>query len=288
MLVLLWKILVLNLLKGLRVLYPRTLFKDTKKNNSKKVEIVREKTTKKVEIVREKMTEVIVLEKLTEILPIKLVNPYPEYSLCFPSISTTAYKFDLDKASTIACQVIGEFLASHKDPRIKLFLVDITESPTLDIFRKKAPADKRMVIQAVSITALKEEGIPCHYIVNASNPKFEGGGSGTNRAIHEACDDGSFRIFQIVSFGTPSLENLSKKLYKQPAEVGVAYPVDLVPGMPLLDKQGVRTVIHVVGPNMSPKRANYLNGDYEKGSELLRKSYTSILDAFYKKTGLPL
>jgi len=71
-------------------------------------------------------------------------------------------------------------------------------------------------------------------------------------------------------------------LYKTPAEVSKAYPVDLSAGIPLRDEQDVHTVIHIVGPNMNmtSKRAFSLKGDYEKGSPLLKKAYQDVLNMF--------
>jgi O-acetyl-ADP-ribose deacetylase (regulator of RNase III) len=202
------------------------------------------------------------------------------YALCFPSISTQAFKFDVEKAAAIACQVIKEFLDQHKDERIRLYLVDLTESVTLAKFRQAAASaellkDKRFIITPANLINLRANLIPCWYIVNASNAAFNSGGSGTNKAIHKACKGG----------GT-SLKKLTLQTYKPPAIIGKAYPVDLVSGSVLRDIQGVRTVIHVVGPNMDPKRKNCLGGNYAIGSQLLRKAYESILMAFYERTGL--
>jgi len=127
-----------------------------------------------------------------------------------------------------------------------------------------------------NLVKLKDHKIPCWYIVNASNPKFNEGGTGTNEAIHEACR-GPY---------TPSLQTLTKRLYGENAEVGKDYPVDLPEGCPLREFQNVHTVIHVVGPNMNPKKPLYLGEDYEKGKIELRKSYQNVLSFFLKKTGL--
>lgn len=59
-----------------------------------------------------------------------------KYCLCFPSISTNAFKFDLEVASTVACKVIGEFLKENPDERIRVYLLDMTESYTLRKFRE--------------------------------------------------------------------------------------------------------------------------------------------------------
>jgi len=196
-----------------------------------------------------------------------------KYSLCFPSISTSAFKFNLELASTIACEVIGKFLEKNLDRRIKLYLVDIQESETLEAFRRKKPQDDRFEVKVGNLTNLDP---PCWFIVNASNASFESGGSGTNAAIHKACS------------GThaPTLKKLTVNLFGSSADVAVSYPVDLPLGCPLRDTYNVHTVIHVVGPNMCPKRANCLDGDYHKGAALLRNAYESILDVFVKKSGL--
>jgi len=119
--------------------------------------------------------------------------------------------------------------------------------------------------------------MPSWYIVNASNPKFSEGGSGTNRAIHESCRN----IY------TPSLQTLTRKRYGDSAELSTPYPVLLPQGCPLREYQNVRYVIHVVGPNMNPKKPHYLGEDgLNKGKEELRKSYWNTLLCFWKLTGL--
>jgi len=202
---------------------------------------------------------------------------FPQFSLCFCSISTSAYAFDIKKASPVACDVIGQWLEKHKDPRLKIFLVDITESETLSRFqaesKKRSPEGiPRFEIRSANLVKLKDCNIPCWYIVNASNPNFKGGGSGANKAIHRACKGEH-----------TNLEKLTHKLYKPPAKVAKAYAVDLIDSCPLRDEQEVHCVIHVVGPNMSPKRPNYLKGDYEKGEALLREAYEDVLAVFHQK-----
>jgi len=152
-------------------------------------------------------------------------------------------------------------------------------SRTIELFTEKKPNDPRMIVKVANLVKLKEFDIPCWYIVNASNPKFSEGGSGTNEAIHEACR----------SIYTPSLQTLSRKLYSDSAEGAKEYPVSLPVGCPLRETQNVRTVIHVVGPNMNPKRPNFLGDDekaYAKGKEELKKCYVNILNCFWKATEL--
>jgi len=87
----------------------------------------------------------------------------------------------------------------------------------------------------------------------------------------------------------PTLQTLSRKEYGDNAELSKAYPVGLPVGCPLRETQNVRFVVHVVGPNMNPKRPFYLGEDekgYAKGKEELRKCYFDVLNKFWEKTGL--
>jgi O-acetyl-ADP-ribose deacetylase (regulator of RNase III) len=202
-----------------------------------------------------------------------------KYSLCFPSISTSVYKYDINRAAKVTTRVIKEFFNKYPDIDVRLYLVDIQESATLETFKKQRDSeeltDPRYIIQRANITLLRDYGIPSCYIVNASNPSFHGRGSGTNRAIHTAASSGVY-----------NLEKETRKLYSKNAKTAKAYPVDLRDGSPLKDFQGVKTVIHVVGPNMSPKRPRYLEQNYEFGDKLLKRAYESILSTFLKLTKL--
>jgi len=197
-------------------------------------------------------------------------------SLCFPSISTTAYKFDLERAVPIACAVIKDFLQKNNDPRIRLYLVDLFESATLCKFREESKKvipsnEERFHIKVANLVSLKEANIPCRYIVNASNPSFTDGGSGTNKAIHSACKG---------PWG--SLKKLSKSIYRDINEIETAkaYPVPLPPECPLRQNQDVHAIIHVVGPNRNPTRVRYLEDQHE-AEDLLKKSYEDIFRVFY-------
>jgi len=202
-------------------------------------------------------------------------NYNPSFAIAFPSISTTAYQFNIEIAAQIACGVIKKFLANYTDERIRLYLVDKTEnSETLQIFKEESQKvipkeESRFALVCADLTLLKTSQLPCHYIVNASNPYFNEGGSGTNQAIHDACNSDK-----------TSLRKITKKRYKiQEAETGIAYPIDLPADSPLRLNEEVHTVIHVVGPNMNPTRPRCLK-TYEEAGPLLQKCYEEILEKF--------
>ena len=49
----------------------------------------------------------------------------------------------------------------------------------------------------------------------------------------------------------------------------------------LRQAQGVEYVIHAVGPNMNPQRANCVGGgDYELGCSLLEQTFAALFDQF--------
>lgn len=94
----------------------------------------------------------------------KMVNKKGEeglLSLAFPSISTSTFQFDVNKAAQVACEVITEFLKIHDNPNIRLYLVDMSFSDTLKTFKKSYHGDDRFQIVAADITDLKSSGISC-------------------------------------------------------------------------------------------------------------------------------
>lgn len=95
--------------------------------------------------------------------------------------------------------------------------------------------------------------------------RLKPGGGGVNAAI----------------FGSagPALEIATKERAKCLLP-GHTVVVPLPSDSPLHSREGVSHVIHVLGPNMNPKRPNFLDNDYTKGCEILREAYTSLFDGF--------
>lgn len=192
----------------------------------------------------------------------------PARSIAFPSISTSAYKFDVNIAASVAYGVISKFLKKHTDPSLQLYLVDLTDSETLEVFRKRfnmRTFDYRLKIEAGNLVRLRDQGIECKFIVNASNTTFKGTGSGTNKAIHDACKWKSQNLFRWTT-----------DRHDAPGEPGCSYMVPLPEKCPLRQNQGVERVIHTIGPNMCSSRPNCLRGDYVEGERLMRKAYKSF------------
>ncbi|GJP46386.1 hypothetical protein CLOM_g5680 [Closterium sp. NIES-68] len=61
---------------------------------------------------------------------------------------------------------------------------------------------------------------------------------------------------------------------------GSVLAAPLPPSSPLRAREGVRHVVHVVGPNMNPRRPNCLDGDYNEGERVLRSAYGALFREF--------
>ena len=110
-----------------------------------------------------------------------------KFAIAFPSISTSTYQFDAGKAAVVGCRVITEFLGKFKNPKIKIILVDISESEALKAFRKVRMFqifvisiqkfkimhqnykldDERFVIKVGNIVQMKSRShLQCRYVMN--------------------------------------------------------------------------------------------------------------------------
>jgi len=202
----------------------------------------------------------------------KLTDSHANFSIAFPSLSTSTFQFDLSKAAQIATEEIHSFLRSNSDTRLRIYLVDLTQSPTIEEFQQKrnelSVNDDRYEIIVGDITKLRTQlGITANCIVNAGNSTLSDKGGGINAAIHKAA-------------GSELLQETKRIVKSSKVQVSRPYPVSLSANSPLRVNQGIEHIIQVCGPNMNPSRANYLDGDYQKGSQLLRKAYRSILECF--------
>ena len=213
-------------------------------------------------------------------VPVPAVEGAPRV-LVFPSISTAIFMFDVDKAADVACEVIQRFLTRFSGPRyasLRLVLVDIPasgkskleDSEALFAFSKRwsvinKSGETRFSIKVANITDNASRG-PAVAIANATNATFAGGlaTGGVNRAIHVAAG--------------PELQEDSRKAHGK-AVPGNAYTVALRPTSGLYT-QGVRHVVHVLGPNMNPTRADCLHGDYMVGCKQLKQCYEGLFNAF--------
>ncbi|KAL3830195.1 hypothetical protein ACJIZ3_018997 [Penstemon smallii] len=178
-------------------------------------------------------------------------------TLAFPSISTSDFQFNLEKASDIIVEKVEEFVG--KIGKAKLVLVDLShKSKILSLVKTKAEQkniDSHKFSTFVGdITRLRsQKGLHCNVIANAANWRLKPGGSELDIATKEKADCLS---------------------------PGNALVVPLPSSSPLFTREGVTHVIHVLGPNMNPQRPDCLKDDYVHGSELLRKAYTSLFEGF--------
>ncbi|XP_057742935.1 transcription factor bHLH140 isoform X1 [Arachis stenosperma] len=190
-------------------------------------------------------------------------------TLAFPSISTSDFQFNYEKAADIIVEKVAEFTAKLGNAR--LVLVDLThKSKILSLVKAKA-SEKRIDTQKFlthvgDITKLHSTGgLNCNVIANAANWRLKAGGGGVNAAIFNAAG--------------PELESATKERAKS-LSPGNAVVVPLPASSPLFVTEGVTHVIHVLGPNMNPQRPNCLNNDYEKGCKILQDAYASLFEGF--------
>ncbi|OVA02743.1 Histidine triad (HIT) protein [Macleaya cordata] len=190
-------------------------------------------------------------------------------TLAFPSISTSDFQFNHEKASDIIVEKVEEFL--NKVGNARLVLVDLTAGSRI-LTSVKVKAAQRSIDSNKFFTLVGDitqlytkGGLRCNVIANVANWRLKPGGGGVNAAIFSAAG--------------PDLEIATKKQAGS-LSPGSALTVPLPSNSPLYKKEGVTHVIHVLGPNMNPQRPNYLNNDYDKGCTVLREAYSSLFEGF--------
>ncbi|KAG6427669.1 hypothetical protein SASPL_111915 [Salvia splendens] len=180
-------------------------------------------------------------------------------TLAFPSISTAGFQFDLEKASDIIVEKVEEYM------------VDLSHgSKILSLVKTKA-AKKNIDSNKFStfvgdITQLRSCGsLICNVIANPTNREIKPGGGGVNAAV-----------FKAAGF---ELEVATKERAEKLA-AGECVVVPLPSSSPWFCAEGVTHVIHVLGPNMNPKRPDCLKADYTKECKILREAYSSLFEGF--------
>ncbi|KAK1421711.1 hypothetical protein QVD17_24263 [Tagetes erecta] len=190
-------------------------------------------------------------------------------TLAFHSISTADFQFNIEKASDIIVETVEEFV--NKIGNGRLVLVDISHgSKILNVVKSKAAIKNidpaKFFTFVGDITKLRSGGgLHCNVIANAANWRLKPGGGGVNAAIFDAAG--------------PDLDTATKKRAGSLAP-GNAITVPLPSRSPLFSNQGVTHVIHVLGPNMNPKRPNCLKDDYNVGCKVLHEAYLSLFENF--------
>ncbi|XP_010253810.1 PREDICTED: transcription factor bHLH140 isoform X2 [Nelumbo nucifera] len=190
-------------------------------------------------------------------------------TLAFPSISTSDFQFNHEKASDIIVEKVKGFL--DEVGNVRLVLVDLSHgSKILSLVRNKAAQkniDSNKFFTVVGdITRLYTgAGLRCNVIANAANWRLKPGGGGVNAAIFSAAG--------------PDLE-IATKDRAGSISPGSAVVVPLPSTSPLYKREGVTHVIHVLGPNMNPQRPNCLGNDYIKGCKILSEAYSSLFEGF--------
>ncbi|PKK77818.1 HIT-like protein [Rhizophagus irregularis] len=194
--------------------------------------------------------------------------------LGFPSISTNFGDFPIDIAAEIGCEAIKEFLKLHKEFDFKLILTE-QDSKVLNVFELKWKEikddleDFKFQTKKGNLLQLKSDlRIECRFIVVETTWRMKPGINQLSKQIFDA-------------LGSKLHEEL-KRLYPKPGIVGEAYPVKVPKDSDLHKSEGIEQIIFVVSPNMNPSRPDPVS--LEKAKELLKKTYDSILNAFWELT----
>eukprot|EP01119_Soliformovum_irregulare_P001533 TRINITY_DN11231_c0_g1_i1.p1 TRINITY_DN11231_c0_g1~~TRINITY_DN11231_c0_g1_i1.p1 ORF type:complete len:556 (+),score=146.39 TRINITY_DN11231_c0_g1_i1:57-1724(+) len=189
-------------------------------------------------------------------------------TLAFPSISTGSFQFPAQKAASIACDILSEFLAEHQDDALlRVILVEPEgNNAVLKEFQRCSPRDARFQIRSGDITHMKTTLEMARFICNECNWRLRPGGSEINR-----------RIFQVA--GDEFIQS-TKERHPRPANPGGVYPVPVPDTSPLHTDEGVDWVLHCLGPNLNPNRPDYIK-DEAKAEDLLKKCYRNLFQEFY-------
>ncbi|KAL3027338.1 hypothetical protein AAZX31_03G046800 [Glycine max] len=197
------------------------------------------------------------------------VSPDDIPTLVFPSISTSDFQFNHEKAVDMIFEKVAEF--SNKFRNARLVLIDFSHKSKILSLVKAKVAGKNIDTQKFfthvgDITHLYSRGgLRCNVITNAANWRLNPGGGGVNATFFSAAG--------------PELESATKEKV-QSLSPGNAAVAPLPSSSPLFTRECVTHVIHVVGPNMNPQRPNCLNNDYNKGCKILQDAYTSLFEGF--------
>jgi diadenosine tetraphosphate (Ap4A) HIT family hydrolase len=201
-----------------------------------------------------------------------------QYSIAIPVLGLERDRIDRHTATQVMLDQVHYFLSTHKHPLIRVVLATCADT-TREWDRVCQPLldqhAERVVVYNGDITALRDAGFVCWYIVNDTNWRFKCTSTGVNHRIHAACGDDFLRSRSIA-------------LHKSGQEVAKVYPVQLPlrASCPLRSQQHVRHVLQVVPPNTNANLADAIP-DHEKARSLLEQCYRNIFSYFASLTGLP-
>ncbi|CAG8650619.1 1174_t:CDS:10 [Dentiscutata erythropus] len=179
--------------------------------------------------------------------------------LGFPSLSTSIGQIPIEEAANIACEVIKEFLNSHKnDLDFQLILID-QDDQNLNVFESEW---EKFRDSEESRFQMKLGNFAEIIIENKIGLKPDT--TPLSKSLYEAIGS---KLFEEI-----------KRLYPKPGAIGEAYPVPIPPDNEFW-KKGVKQIIYIISPNMNPSRPDPVSLEVAKNA--LKESYQSMLNAFW-------
>ncbi|TPX72371.1 hypothetical protein SpCBS45565_g00458 [Spizellomyces sp. 'palustris'] len=191
--------------------------------------------------------------------------------IAIASISTTEGQFDVDKAAECASKIIREFLSLPAWLNVECVLVDANPAILNQFHQRLADLPRFRVIQGDISRMRTSQGLACWAIVVETSWRWKPSATASCKAVHERA-------------GVELMQS-AKQLYPKPAEIGKAYPVPVERTSPLFMDELVEQVIHVVGPNLNPRRPDCLSNDDDAAAKL-ELVYTEIFKSFADLRGL--
>ncbi|CAG8781077.1 6743_t:CDS:2, partial [Racocetra persica] len=189
--------------------------------------------------------------------------------LGFPSLSTTIGQIPIDEAARIACEVIKEFLNSHKnDLDFQLILIDqddrVLNAFELEWEKFRDNEESRFQMKLGDFVEIMiETEIEYDLKFLSYFTWLKPGVTPLGKSLYDVIGS---KLFEEI-----------KRLYPDPGVVGEAYPVPIPSASEFY--QGVKQIIYVISPNMNPSRSDPVSLDVAKNA--LKESYQSMLNAFW-------
>ncbi|KAI9327241.1 hypothetical protein DFJ73DRAFT_800944 [Zopfochytrium polystomum] len=197
--------------------------------------------------------------------------------LAFPSIATREGMVPLQSAAACLGKAVQEFFSSVVgEESIRVVLAD-SDPAVIEVFESEpllAREPRFLAVKCENIVKIKQvHGIDCPYIACETNWRRKPESTASCRQVYEAG-------------GSELADRLAAEYAGTTAKMGEAFGLEVSASSPLF-AAGIRHVIHVVGPNMNPKRPDPIK-DESRAVDVLGVGYRAMFRLFAQRAKIPL